>query len=112
MSMRDEENDNFTAIEDDEEPGNSLSAPLHTSFSPKPSTVIAAHITPCTCGTCETCQLRAFLLAHGKRLGWKRLRDTRLLSGCCRRAVRAIVRGDTCCERAAPGESSDPGGRA
>ncbi len=30
-------------------------------------------MTLCTCGTCEECQLRAFMLTQGPKRGWKRL---------------------------------------
>ncbi len=65
--MSDEENERVTVLENDKEPRNSHRVPPHTA------TTVAARRNACTCGICEACHLRAFLLEQGEKLGWKQL---------------------------------------
>ncbi len=71
--MRDDETVRTFEIQDDEERPNEHPMPVRTPFSPKASSVVAANRTLCTCGICEECQLRAFMLTQGPKCGWKRL---------------------------------------
>ena len=71
--MRDDKHELGFVLQDDEERPNDHRVPVRTPFSPKAPTVIAANMTLCTCGTCEECQLRAFMLTQGPKRGWKRL---------------------------------------
>ncbi len=42
-------------------------------FSPQTATTVAVRSNICTCGSCEACQLRAFMSEQGEKLGWTRL---------------------------------------
>ncbi len=71
--MSDEDNERVMVIENDKEPRNGHRVPPHTPFSPHTATTVAARRNACTCGICEACHLRAFLLEQGEKLGWKQL---------------------------------------
>ncbi len=71
--MRDDVHELAFVMQENEERPHDHRVPVCTPCSPKAPSVGAANRTLCTCGTCEECQLRAFMLAQGPKRGWKQL---------------------------------------